>query len=234
LFTPLQSGELLKVELMKKYGFIDRSPGYGSFLVERALDLAIVLLMGCVTALTSLNILRNKAYAWGAIGVIIGAAICGLVVLQRLKFVGRARVLIHHMRGSVGGAGGLALIIAVSVLSWVSVAASWEVLLAAAHIYISPLQAIAIMSVVALISVLSLIPGGIGISEAGSSQVLMQFGFPMTIAQSGAVVLRSYSVIAIVLGLSHLGVWARVRQRRARRASQTYATAPPTSHRFVE
>ena len=58
IVTPLQSGEMLKVELLKRYGIIRRFPGYGSFLVERALDMA-----GCydglgVSLITIVDILR--------------------------------------------------------------------------------------------------------------------------------------------------------------------------------
>jgi hypothetical protein len=46
IFTPLQSGEMLKVELLKKYGLIDRFPGYTSFFIERIADLGAVFYVG--------------------------------------------------------------------------------------------------------------------------------------------------------------------------------------------
>ena len=84
------------------------------------------------------------------------------------------------------------------------------------------------MSIVALIGILSFIPGGLGISEAGSSQLLIHFGIAVAAAQAGSLVLRSYSLISIVLGIGHLGLWKLVRARRSRRlaASAPAATEP--------
>ncbi|HYA41081.1 MAG TPA: hypothetical protein VEF34_07240, partial [Syntrophobacteraceae bacterium] len=80
-------------------------------------------------------------------------------------------------------------------------------------------KTLALMSIVTLVSILSLIPGGLGISEAGSSQVLIWLGFASTAAQTGTLVLRSYSIIAIVLGVGHIVVWKMARQLRNRRLS---------------
>ena len=73
------------------------------------------------------------------------------------------------------------------------------------------------MAVVALISILSLIPGGVGISEASTTQILIQYGLAAPAAQAGLLVLRSYFVLAIALGAAHLGAWqvARLYRRRA-------------------
>jgi len=44
IITPLQSGEALKVEMLKKIGALERVPGYGIFITERILDLITVYL----------------------------------------------------------------------------------------------------------------------------------------------------------------------------------------------
>lgn len=61
LFTPFQSEEMLKIELLKKHGLIQRSPGYGTFLIERVLDLAALLAMACVSLLTTVNLATADA-----------------------------------------------------------------------------------------------------------------------------------------------------------------------------
>lgn len=214
LFTPLQSGEMLKIELLKKYGLLQRAPGYGSFLVERALDLVTLLTMACVSLLTVLNLLPNRAYAYGILGGLGLACIMGLILLAKLRLKGRPQQLLESMRQCVGDIPTLLLIIAITCISWASVAFSWQVFLYAGGIHLSFTQAVALMSLVALISILSLIPGGLGISEAGTSQLLMHFGFAVTVSQAGALVLRSYSLVAIALGAGHLVLWKLVRFRR--------------------
>jgi len=48
LLTPLMSGEILKIELLKREGIIDRTPGYTTFALEKALDSIMLLLLGLV------------------------------------------------------------------------------------------------------------------------------------------------------------------------------------------
>jgi uncharacterized membrane protein YbhN (UPF0104 family) len=217
LFTPLQSGEMLKVELLKKFGLLQRTPGYGSFLVERALDLVILVTMACVSLLTVLNVLPGQAYAYGILGCMVAACIVGVIMLVKLRLRGRPQQLLESMRQCVGDVSTLLLIVLITFLSWASVAFSWQVFLYAGGIHLDFAKAVALMSIVALISILSLIPGGLGVSEAGTSQLLMHFGVTAAVAQAGSLVLRSYSIVAIVLGLGHLGVWKALRLHRQRR-----------------
>ncbi len=226
LFTPLQSGEMLKIELLKKYGMIKRSPGYGSFLVERALDLAALLTMACASLLTSLDILPNRTYAYVILGVLLLACVAGLIALAKLQLTGRPQQLLEHMRQCVGNPPTLFLVTALTCVSWASVAFSWQILLYSGGIHLSFVDTVALMSIVALISILSLIPGGVGISEVGTSQLLMHFGFAAAIAQAGSLVLRSYSLLAIALGAGHLGLWKLVRSRRSRRLGTANVTEP--------
>ncbi|MEI6072801.1 MAG: lysylphosphatidylglycerol synthase transmembrane domain-containing protein, partial [Verrucomicrobiae bacterium] len=135
LFTPLQSGEMIKIELLKKYGMIRRSPGYGSFLVERALDLTTLLTIACVSLLTTLNILPNRAYAYGILGGLALACMAGLIALEKLQLKGRPQQLLENMRQCVGDMPTLLLVIAITCVSWASVAFSWQVFLYAAGIH---------------------------------------------------------------------------------------------------
>jgi uncharacterized membrane protein YbhN (UPF0104 family) len=214
LFTPLRAGEMLKIELLKKYGMIQRSPGYGSFLVERALDLATLLTMACVSLLTSLKILPNRSLAYYILGGLVLACVAGLIVLTKLRLKGRPQMLLEHMRQCIGDVPTLVLVAAITCVSWAVVAFIWQVFLYSGGIHLGFAKTVALMSIVALISVLSLIPGGLGISEAGTSQLLIHFGFAVATAQAGSLILRSNSLMTIALGAGHLGLWKWVRSRR--------------------
>ena len=102
IFTPLQSGEMLKVELLRKYGMIRRFPGYGSFLVERALDLATVVTIAGISLLTTLNILSDRSYAFYLIAGAISFAVIGIYTLYKLRFTGRAQQLLDNMNQCIG------------------------------------------------------------------------------------------------------------------------------------
>ena len=62
-----------------------------------------------------------------------------------------------------------------------------------------------VMSVVTLLSIASLAPGGIGVSEVGISELLRAVGFSIGTAQGAALVIRIYGLYLAVLGGLH---WA--------------------------
>lgn len=227
IFTPLQSGEMLKVELLKKYGMIRRIPGYGSFLVERAMDLATVVTIAGISLLTTLNVLSDRSYAFYLIAGAISFAVIGIYTIYKLRFTGRAQQLLDNMNQCIRNVPGLLLVTFVTCVSWASVAFSWYILLYCGSLQLDFPKTLALMSTVTLISILSLIPGGLGISEAGTSQVLIWLGFASTAAQTGTLVLRSYSIIAIALGVAHLAVWKIVRKLRNRRSSSAPSAPIP-------
>jgi len=218
IFTPLQSGEMLKVELLRKHGMIRRFPGYGSFLVERALDLATVMTIAGVSLLTTLNILSHRSYAFCLIAGAISFAVIGIYALHKLRFTGRAQQWLDCLNQCIGNVPGLLTVTFITFVSWASVAFSWQILLYCGSLQLDFSKTLALMSIVTLISILSLIPGGLGISEAGSSQMLIWLGFASTTAQTGTLMLRSYSMIAITLGVAHLVLWKIVRKLRNRRS----------------
>jgi uncharacterized membrane protein YbhN (UPF0104 family) len=226
IFTPLQSGEVVKVELLKKYGMMERFPGYGSFLVERVLDLATVLIIAGVSLLTALDVLLDRSYAFYLIVASVLFGVASIYILHKLRFTGRAQQLLDNMKQCIGNAPKLLQVTIITCVSWASVALSWYILLYCGSLPLDFFKTVALMATVTIITILSLVPGGLGISEAGTSQVLILLGFAPAAAQTGTLVLRSYSIIAIALGVAHLALWKIVRKRRDRRlAAAASATA---------
>ena len=230
LFTPLQSGEMLKVELLRKYGMMERLPGYGSFVLERIVDLVVVLSMAAVCLITTLRILPNQSYAYG---ILIGLPVMLFLAwlgLRKSKLKGKLGELVQHVMACTTDVWTLAAVVLVTCASWCSVALSWQIFLSAGSVNLGFVHAMALMSVIALVNIASLIPGGLGVSEAGTAQVLTHFGVATAAAQAGALVLRSYSVVAIVLGLLHLWVWKLIRTARARAAAMAGADTTGEEH----
>jgi uncharacterized membrane protein YbhN (UPF0104 family) len=154
-----------------------------------------------------------------------------LIVLTKLRLKGRPQQLLEHMRQCMGDVPTLVLVVAITCLSWASVAFSWQVFLYSGGIHLGFAKTVALMSIMALISILSLIPGGLGIFEAGTSQMLIHFGVAVAAAQAGSLVLRSYSLLAIALGAGHLGLWKLVRARRSRRLATAITETEPLTAR---
>ncbi|MGD1276253.1 MAG: lysylphosphatidylglycerol synthase transmembrane domain-containing protein [Tepidisphaeraceae bacterium] len=217
IFTPFQSGELLKVELLKKYGMVGRFTGYGTFAVERVLDLVVLLSLGCVSLLTTVDILPDRRDAYVILAVILLAALGGLLVALKLRLRGKLGEFLSHIRECVRDFRTLLGAFLITCASWSVVALSWQIFLYSGGVNLGYTRSMALMAVVALISILSLIPGGLGISEASTTQILVHYGQAVPAAQAGTLVLRSYSILAIALGAGHLGAWQMVRHCRRRR-----------------
>ena len=102
----------------------------------------------------------------------------------------------------------------ITCTSWGVVAFSWQVFLYSGGLHLGFAKSAALMSVVTSIGIVSLIPGGLGVTEAGAAQLLTRVGFAPATAQAGSILLRAGSLVAIALGAGHLALWKLVRSRR--------------------
>ena len=100
--------------------------------------------------------------------------------------------------------------LALTVASWVLVGLGWQISLHAVGIDASLATVCWLVSLVTLGTLASFIPGGIGIAEVITIEVLAGLQASPAIAQAGALILRAYGLIGIAFGLVHLLVWALV------------------------
>ncbi len=213
IITPLQSGEALKVEWLRRYGLRDRIPGYSSFAIERLADLLVVGVLAAVSI-------------WGQLGpgdreiIVLSGLAMGLLLLVgagviRTARVGRsARGLPWYLQRYVSDGPTVMLVLLVTFLAWVMVALGWRVCLYSISIDLTVQEAIALMSVVTVINILSGVPGAVGVSEVSSAELLVRQGQTVSLAQAGALVLRLYGVLILLLGAGHLGLWRAARAGR--------------------
>jgi uncharacterized membrane protein YbhN (UPF0104 family) len=213
VLTPLQSGEALKVELLRKYGGLERAPGYSAFLLERVADLYVVVAIGAVALLSS-----TLYCALLLVAVLIALPIVAYVALHRVRLPGRLGEFVSHLQGGVGTPWALALLLATTFLGWAIVAFGWHASLYSLAIRLDFAQTLGLLSVITLATIASFIPGGLGIAEAGTAEMLKRYGVDAPLAQAGALALRGFSLLVIVLGLAHFAL-LRARRRAAPDAS---------------
>lgn len=222
LVTPFQSGEALKVELLRKHGGLGRFDGYASFAVERFLDLFVVV------ALALSGVLLDSR--WG-----LNAGLLATVVL--LMLAGAALLLFWAKRSSAlsqplrevlarfsriaARPGRLAFATSLTAAAWLMVALGWAWCLTCTGIVLPPLQAVTLTTGMTLVNVLSFIPGAVGISEAGIAVALEHLGSATTQAQAGALLIRAYGLAAIALGAVHFMVWQRLSLKAATPAGKS-------------
>ena len=209
LVTPMQSGEALKVELLRNVAGIRRFNGYSSFILEKALDLVAVLLLATLTLGFS-PIYKVNAHLLMKVAclVVVLCAVFGFIVVRFLgtrggEFGEGVRLLRAYMDHPwhVAAAGLL------TVQSWLVVSWAWAWSLSSIGIHLTAVESIAMTSWMTLVNITSFIPGAIGVSEAGTAIWLGNLGFVASRAQAGAVVLRLLGTSLILFGAVHLAIW---------------------------
>ena len=120
---------MLKVQPLKKYGMIGRSAGYGTIVVERVLDLVVLLSIGCVSLLTTVGILPDRWYVYLILALILLSAPGGLLLVLRLRLPEKAGEFLGRIRDCVRDPRTLLGAFVITCASWVSVAFSRQVLL---------------------------------------------------------------------------------------------------------
>jgi uncharacterized protein (TIRG00374 family) len=88
-------------------------------------------------------------------------------------------------------------------LGWAMIALAWQACLMSLSIVIGFIDMLGLLSLIALASVLSFIPGGLGIAETGITEMLISYGIDAPLAQAGALLLRALSFLIIAMGAFH-------------------------------
>lgn len=210
--TPLQSGEALKVELLKKVGVMDRIPGYGIFITERILDLIIVLLMALLSLLFGVSNFLDKGTMYAAVAVILICFTVFFVMIQHLPPDNTVGRFFQSFNQCVRSPRIMACAVLLTIVSWFLVVLGWYVSLRSIFISLTLLETAALTAITTLIGILSLIPGALGISEVSISSFLVYFKQDIPLAQTGALIIRFYGVMALILGFIHLFLyWKLIR-----------------------
>ena len=204
ILTPMQSGEILKIELLKRRGALDRLPGYTSLLVERVADLMVITSLSLVAVLSGI-IPVIPHYSPGALVaffmILLGLS-AGLLLLAPVRRT--LRRMHHQLRICLPDARAFAVLLGLTVLGWLVIALGWQVAIRAVGIDLDPMKAVALTTSVTLINILSFVPGAIGVSEISAALLLGQWHIGDSAAQAGAIMLRVYGLLIMVIGLLHL------------------------------
>lgn len=211
--TPFQSGEMLKVELLKRHGALQRTAGYGSFAVERVLDLLTIVSAAAVCLLVGFGSEMSRAAVLLVLGAVAAAALVGALVVSRMSAGGRFGEFLRSVRVSLRGWATTLTVVALTAAAWVLVVVGWQLSLHSIGLDIGFFRVLTLMTAVTLAGILSFIPGGLGVMEAGSAQILMKFGQSAATAQAGAILIRCYGLLVVSLGLAHFGGWLLMRPK---------------------
>jgi glycosyltransferase 2 family protein len=205
--TPLQSGEALKVELLKKVGALDRVPGYGIFMTEKILDLIIVLLIAFLSLLFGVSKYLDKGTMLAAVAVILICFTVFFVIIQRIPPSNTVGRFFQPFNQCISNPKLLASVVLLTIMGWFLVVLGWYVSLRSISISLTFLETTALTAITILIGILSLIPGALGISEVSISSFLVYLKQDVAMAQAGALIIRIYGGMILILGFAHFLFW---------------------------
>ena len=201
VLTPASAAEAIKVELLKRKGLADRAFGYSSFAAERVLDGLVLILIGAAGAVHS-GLLGTPAQS----AALAGATALAVVVLCGFM-LGRRRARAPGFLAAVIdtftlGYRAYAPALAISLLGWLCIGLGWQACFSSLSLEISLSGTLTVMALSTILSVLTFIPGGIGISEVSIAVLLELLGVEPAAAQTGALMIRAFGLWVLVLGLA--------------------------------
>jgi uncharacterized membrane protein YbhN (UPF0104 family) len=212
ILTPGQIGESAKVELLKRSGFGSRLPGLGAFALERVLDILVLAGFGLV------GLAFGSGFSARFPQLPAVAAMLFVLGLGVLHWLGRSRPSaspqgwLSLLRSGTGTSLIKAKMLVLTVVSWCLVGLAWQISLRMVGIDVSLAAVCWLLSLVTFAALISLMPGGIGLSDVLTIQALTGMGAAPAAAQAGALILRLYSLIVIVFGCGHLMAWLFIRR----------------------
>jgi uncharacterized membrane protein YbhN (UPF0104 family) len=199
--TPFQSGEALKVELIRKYGS-RRLSGYAVFFLERIFDLLTVLGFAVAGTAFGFDLGIKPFYLYLAGGLLIfGLAVAiTAIFLLPLKIFQPLKVWIDETRKRKKS---LSAAFVLTVLAWTTVILGWQFAFAFFGIDINFLQSITVVTITTLIAIISFVPGAVGVSELSILTILSGMGIEPSLAQIGAIAIRAYALVILLISLLH-------------------------------
>lgn len=211
ILAPGQLGEMLKIEVLSRRGLLSRFSGLGAFALERIMD---VLVLSCVglAGLAFGSGLSSRYPGLGmGVGLLILAGLLALYLLARLRTGG---CVAHALEQILVGSGSPVLWLKaalLTILAWMLIGACWQVAMHAVEIELSLPEVMWLISLITLGTMISLIPGGLGVAEVLTVEALANMGVGLVAAQAGALILRGYFLLVILFGLFHLLLWLSLR-----------------------
>jgi uncharacterized membrane protein YbhN (UPF0104 family) len=207
LLTPFQSGEALKVEMLKKTGDLARTSGYGIFFTEKIIDLMVVLLMAVSGIIFGAVNILNKRAIFITVALIMICFTFFFVIIRRISpdnFLGR---FFQPLNQCVKDWNVMAKVVILTIVGWLFVILGWYASLRSISISVSFYETTAMTAVTTLINILSFIPWSLGISEVSITSFLVYLKQDIPLAQAGSLIIRIYALVALIMGFILFIIW---------------------------
>ena len=207
IVTPLQSGEALKVEFLKRAGSMERVPGYGIFMAERILDFLVVIFIALTSVVFGISRFLNPVAVFFIAALMLISFVVFFAATKRLSPENTLGKFFQPFNQCVRSKKLLLTVVVLTIAGWFFIVLGWYASFRSVSISIGLFETAATMAVTTLLGILSLIPWSLGISEVGISSFLVYFRQSVPLAQTGALIIRIYGIVTLLLGVIHFLIW---------------------------
>lgn len=216
VITPFQSGEALKIELLERHGHTGRAAGYRTFALERCADLLFVTLAAACFILNGFASGIEPRLLLAMAGIVLAMLLTAWLALHRSHRFSHLLAAARPLAAQIRDPRTLAVVVPLTALAWLAVAFGWHACLRSVAIDLPIHQVVALVSIMTLVNLASLIPGAVGVSEAGTATILAGLGINVVNAQAGAFTLRAFALSILVLAVLHALIALLFRTRTGR------------------
>ncbi|MFK2878781.1 lysylphosphatidylglycerol synthase transmembrane domain-containing protein [Rhodanobacter hydrolyticus] len=206
--TPLQLGEIVKIRMIPDHHGSAWRLGVSGFFIERMLDLCGMLGLGLH------GLMAHFGWHWMAPLALalplVGAACLSLLSSQIAHLPQRVR----HYAAALRHTRRVVLAAALTVFIWLLYAGLWWIAAMSMHVMLNFDRISLLLGSVMLAVVVSMTPGGLGVSELGSRGIMLWLGASAAEAETTAIAIRLLTPLIALAGLACL--LPLLRRRRAR------------------
>lgn len=217
--TPGKLGELLKCYLVKQVNGTRKSKTAPIIFVERVTDflsLTILALIGAFIYDYGRPVLIGIGVAMVFIIYIISnrkIAIWLLELLQKISFVKKYAIQIEHLYESAYvllRPVPLFLMTVVSFFSWFFECFAYYLVLIHIGIDVHLFWAVFVYAFGTIVGAVSMLPGGLGVTEGSLTYMIVQKGYPLNNAVAATFLIRVATLwFAVVVGILAIGVYQK-------------------------
>ena len=205
IFTPAQSGDVLKIEFLKsKYG-IQRRKSFSTLVLEKIQDLSFLSLASIIFLVYKGKEILQLNYAILITVVILVLIALFVIILTLHRKFEVIKTLLLSFKGLIKRLDILIISFIFTLAYWLVCSWIWVLLARIVNIEITLTMMLLVMSATNLFGVLTLIPGAIGAMEVSSALLIaLSTGYPLSRTILVGLMARLEDVLIFIVGYFHL------------------------------
>jgi uncharacterized membrane protein YbhN (UPF0104 family) len=202
--TPMQLGEVLKVKFAHDSG-LPLGSSVANLGYERIIDL------GAISAMAVGGLVFAARHSIVLATVATSVTLAAGVIVQPVLYWGVARFAdsrtgerLRRVAGEPLQLSSLALVALFTIVKWGLTLLVWMLLTRAVGVRLDIGQSMLVVGSVTALTILSMVPAGIGVQEVSVRSIMITMGVEPAQAEAAAIVLRILTPVMIILGVLHL------------------------------